>query len=149
MQVNTRYVNSTRGRLRVNMCSNDVTQTQQQPSIWICSEALARSGPSDSCMPACFQIRSVWPKPDTVSQNQIRSWLVLHNMTLHDHLWKNTTKSERWKLVAGWLHSARTMPNDSCSLAYFWTRCFPQKPNQAIHIRSMPVLHNNYDLGLS
>ena len=41
---------------------------------------LARSKPDDSCTLACFQTSSVWPKPDAVSQNQIRSRLVLHNM---------------------------------------------------------------------
>ena len=35
----------------------------------ICWEALARSGPGDYCSPACFRTGSVWPKPDTVSQN--------------------------------------------------------------------------------
>ena len=37
-------------------------------------------GPDDSCTPACFRTRSAWPKPDTVSQNQIKSGPVLHNM---------------------------------------------------------------------
>ena len=32
-------------------------------------EAEARSGPDDSCTLACFQTGSVWPKPDTISQN--------------------------------------------------------------------------------
>ena len=32
-------------------------------------EALTRSGPDDSCSSACFRTGSVWPKPDTVSQN--------------------------------------------------------------------------------
>ena len=32
-------------------------------------EALVRSGPDDSCTPASFRAGSVWPKPDTVSQN--------------------------------------------------------------------------------
>ena len=32
-------------------------------------EALARSRMDDSCTPACFRTGSVWPKPDTVSQN--------------------------------------------------------------------------------
>ena len=37
--------------------------------IWIGSEALARSGPDDSCTPASVRTGSVWPKPDAVSQN--------------------------------------------------------------------------------
>ena len=48
--------------------------------IRIGSEALAGSGLDDSCTPACFQTGSVSLKPDTVSQNQVRSRLVLHNM---------------------------------------------------------------------
>ena len=43
-------------------------------------EALARSRPDDSCTLACFQTGSVWPKPDTINQNQIGSRLVLHNI---------------------------------------------------------------------
>ena len=50
--------------------------------IRVGSEALAISGPSDSSTPASFQTGSVWPKPDTVSQNQIGSGLVFHNMIL-------------------------------------------------------------------
>ena len=41
-------------------------------------EALARSGPDDSC--TLTQTGSIWPKPDTVGQNRIRSRLVFHNM---------------------------------------------------------------------
>ena len=48
--------------------------------IRIGSEALARSGPDDSCTPACFRTRSIWLKPDPVTQNQIRSGPILHNM---------------------------------------------------------------------
>ena len=44
------------------------------------SEALARSGPDNCCTPALFRTGSVWPKPDTVSHNQIGSGLVLHNV---------------------------------------------------------------------
>ena len=44
-------------------------------------EALTRSGPDDCCTLACFRTGSVWPKPDTVSRNEIGSGLVLHNMT--------------------------------------------------------------------
>ena len=50
--------------------------------IGISSEAVARSRPIDSCRSACFWTRSIWPKPDTVSQNQIGSGLVLHSMIL-------------------------------------------------------------------
>ena len=44
---------------------------------WTSLEALAQSRPPDSCTPASFRTRSVWPKTDTVSQNQIGSGLVL------------------------------------------------------------------------
>ena len=40
--------------------------------------------------------RSDLPKPDTVSQNQIISRLVLHNYDL-GHLWKNTTWVWKWE----------------------------------------------------
>ena len=40
----------------------------------------SEAGPNDSCTPACFRSRSVWPKPDTVRQNQIGSGLVLHSV---------------------------------------------------------------------
>ena len=43
-------------------------------------EALARSGPDDSCTLACFRTGSVWLKPATVSQNQIGSGLDLHKI---------------------------------------------------------------------
>ena len=46
----------------------------------ISSEAMARSRPIESCRPACFWTRSVWPKPDTVSQNQTGSRLILHKV---------------------------------------------------------------------
>ena len=48
--------------------------------IRISLEALARSWLDDSCTPACSWTGSVWPKPDTISQKQIGSGLVLHNM---------------------------------------------------------------------
>ena len=41
--------------------------------IWIGWEALARSRLDDSCTLACFWTGSIWPKPDTLSQNQIGS----------------------------------------------------------------------------
>ena len=48
--------------------------------IQISLEALAKSWPDDSCTPACSRTGSVLPKPDTISQKQIRSGLVLHSM---------------------------------------------------------------------
>ena len=52
--------------------------------IWISSEVLSRSGPSGFCTLACFHAGSVWLKPNTVSQNQIRSGLVLYNNMVQD-----------------------------------------------------------------
>ena len=77
------------------------------------SEVMASSGPDDSCTAAYFWMECVWPKPDTVSQNQIGLGLVLHNMVRA----VCATKSKSGKLVAGQLRSARTGPNDSCILA--------------------------------
>ena len=62
------------------------------------------TGSDDCCRPACFRTRSLWPKPDLVSQNQIRSG----GFSQYDpgHLWKNATEMESGKLVVGWLCSA-------------------------------------------
>ena len=65
-------------------------------------EALARSGPDDSCTVSCFWTGSIWLKSDTVSQN----WTGFAQYYL-GRLWKNGIKSESGKLVAGWLHPAR------------------------------------------
>ena len=43
-------------------------------------ETLVRTRPNDSCTPGCFWTGSVWLKSDTVSQNQIRSRVVLCNV---------------------------------------------------------------------
>ena len=43
-------------------------------------------------------------------------------------LWKNRTKSESGKLVAGRLSSTRTRPDDFCTVACFQTRCIWPKP---------------------
>ena len=42
--------------------------------VWISWEALARSGPDDSCTLACFQTGSVRPKPDTIRTKSNPSW---------------------------------------------------------------------------
>ena len=70
-------------------------------------EALARSGPDDYCTMACFRTGSVWPKPDTISQNyviRIRAGFAQYYL---GRLWKNETESESGKLVAGRLRPAR------------------------------------------
>ena len=86
--------------------------------IQIGSEVMAGSGPDDSCTAAYFWMGCVWPKPDTVSQNQIGFGLVLHNM-----VWAVCETMQPslkvGKLVAGRLCSARTGPGDSCILAGF------------------------------
>ena len=51
-------------------------------------------------------------------------------------------KSESGKLVMGWMHSARTGADDSCTPDHFQTRCIWPKPGQAIQIRSRLVLLN-------
>ena len=56
-------------------------------------------------------------------------------------LWKNRTKSESGKLVAGRLSSTRTRPDDFCTVACFQTRCIWPKPDQAIQIGCGLVLH--------
>ena len=48
--------------------------------VWIGWKALASSGPDDSCTLDCIRTGSVWPKPGTISQNQIGSGLVLYNI---------------------------------------------------------------------
>ena len=77
----------------------------------------------------CIWIRSVWPKPDTVSQNQIRSGPVLHSM-IRD---VSGRMQPSGKLVTGWLWSTP---------AWFQTKCVQPKPDQAIHTRYGLVLHD-------
>ena len=68
-------------------------------------EVLARSRPDDFCTPACFQTRSMWPKPD--SQPEL-NWISAGFAQYYPGcLWKNGTAFESWKLVAGQLHPAR------------------------------------------
>ena len=58
-------------------------------------EALARSGPDDSCTPACFRTGSVWPKPDTVNQNLTQSAKTWHNQPKPDTVSQNLTQSAK------------------------------------------------------
>ena len=71
--------------------------------------------------------------------NQIQSGVAQYDL---GRQWKNATKSESGKLVVGRMHSVRSWPNDSCTAACFWTRSVWPKPEQAIQVRSGPVLHN-------
>ena len=88
-------------------------------------------------LPAQIHLDKTWhcqPEPSRIqvgfSQNDPRC------------LWKNTTQSEGGKLVVGWLHSAKTRPDDSCTPACFWTRyIWPSDFDQAIQIGSRLVLH--------
>ena len=67
--------------------------------IWISLEVLARSRPDDSCTPACFQTGSVWPKLDSQPEpDWIQAGFAQYDPGC---LWKNATKSESGKLVAG------------------------------------------------
>ena len=109
--------------------------------IRISLEALARSGPDDSCTPACFWTRSVRPKPDTVSQHQTGASLVLHSMI------QAVCGRMQPSLKAGnWSRACCILPetgaNGFCTPACFRTGCIWPKPDQAIQIRSELGLHS-------
>ena len=73
-------------------------RSNPHPSISL--EALARSGPDDSCTLACFQTGSVWAKPDTARTQLDPGWFCT--------VWSRpATECERGNLEAGQLHSAR------------------------------------------
>ena len=91
------------------------------------SEVLARGRLDDSCTPACFQTRSIWPQNLTVLQTQIGSGLVLHGM-----IWENAAESETGKLTAGQLCSR---PDDSGSPACYQSRFVWAKPGRLDLIR--------------
>ena len=66
------------GRLLTPLWDNVMCPLQTLlPPIRIGWEVLARSGADESCTPACFRTRSIWPQPDSVRRNQIGSGLVL------------------------------------------------------------------------
>ena len=109
--------------------------------IRIGSEALAKNGPDDSCSLACFWIGSVWPKPDTLSQNQTGSGLVLHNMIWAT--WGRTQpglKVGRWFLHTGLLQEqiqdvfdqnlTRPFRSDLSWVCTVWSRPSLEKQNQ-------------------
>ena len=104
--------------------------------IRIGSETLARTGPDDSCTPACFWAGPVWPKPNSQPEpNRIRAGFAQYdpgrlwqNATESERgklvagrLWKNATESESGKLVAGRLNSGRTGHDDFGTRACFRT----------------------------
>ena len=70
--------------------------------------------------------------PDPFDRNHIGSSLVLHSDP--GCLWKNATESESGSLVMGWLYSARSGLDDSCTQACFWNRCIWPKPDLAVQI---------------
>ena len=69
---------------------------------------LPETGPADSCTPACFQTRRVWPNPDWAIQIGSRS--VLHNM-IHVFFGKMEQKPMRevgsgiYSPARFWLHN--------------------------------------------
>ena len=64
---------------------------------------LPETGPNDSCTPACFQTRSVWPNPDQAIQ--IGSGSVLHDM-IHAFFGKTELKRMR-EVKSGIYYPAR------------------------------------------
>ena len=104
-------------------------------------EVLARSGQDDPCTLACFRTGSVWPKPDTVSQNQTGSGLVLHSF-IRDVCGRTelSLKVENWQRAGCVLPESG--PDDSCTPACFQTRCVCPNPDQAIQTGSGSVLRS-------
>ena len=100
----------------------------------------ARSVPDDSCTPSCFRTGSVWPKPNTVSWNQIRSGLVLHN-TIRDICGRT-----QLSLKVGRLRAGCVLPEAGPMILVHQlvsrARSVWPKPDQATQIGSGPVLHN-------
>ena len=58
--------------------------------VRISLEALAKTGPSDSCTLACFRMGSIWTKPETVSQDQMSTLGVMATTGCN----QNTSKSD-------------------------------------------------------
>ena len=98
----------------------------------------ARSGPDDSCTPACFRTGSVWPKHNQPELNRLRAGLAQY---YPGRLWKNGTESESGKLVAGRLCSA----SESFTPACLRTRFIWPKPDQATRTG---FAQQNHDPGL-
>ena len=96
-------------------------------------EALARSGPDDSCTLACFRAGFVWPEPDTISQNSIGPGLVLHN-SIRDVCGRTEPSLKVAKLVAGRLRPARNLARWFLHTSLLPDQmCWPN-PDQAIQI---------------
>ena len=104
--------------------------------IWIGSEVLARSRPSDSSRShtGLLSDRICLAKTRHCQVDPDRIWA---GFAQYDpgHLWENATESESGKLVAGRLCSA----SESFTPACLRTRCIWPKPDQATQIRSGPV----------
>ena len=100
--------------------------------IRVCLEALARSGPDDSRAPACFRSGSDWSKPDTVSQNQIGSGLVLYNM-----IRSVCGRTQPSLKVGNWQRSSCVLPEPGPMIL-----AHQLASDQAIQIGSGSVLHS-------
>ena len=68
-------------------------------------EGLARSGPDDSCTPACFRTGSVWQ--NLHSQPELNRTRAGFAQYYPGRLWINETESKNRKLVAGRFRPAR------------------------------------------
>ena len=67
--------------------------------IRISLAASVRSGPDDSCPPACFRTGSYWPKSDTQPEpNRVRAGFSQYDP---GRLWRNAAESGRGEMVAG------------------------------------------------
>ena len=116
-----------------NLLCVDLLPVNMPDKIQISSEAFARIWLDDSCTAHRLASRPdlFSPNPRQPEPNRIRAGFAQYDL---GRQWKNATESESGKVVAGWLRSARTRPDDSCTLACFWTRCVQPKPDQAIRM---------------
>ena len=107
--------------------------------ILISLEALARSRLDDSCTPALFWTRSIWPKPDSQPElNWIQAGFPQYDPGC---LWmKPSQKVGNWSQASCILPEIR--PNESCTPTCFQTRCIWWNLDQAIQIGSGSVLDN-------
>ena len=99
-------------------------------------EALAKSGPDESCtfglLTDRIRLAKTWHSQPEL--NRTRAGFAQY---YPGHLWKNGTESESGKLVRGPVAFCQK-PGPMC----FQTRCVWPNPDQAIQIGSGSVLHN-------
>ena len=103
--------------------------------IQIGSEALARSGLDVSCTPACFRTGSIWPKPDPVPQNQIRSGPILRNM-----IWAVCGRTQPSLKVGGVMILSRQLTSGPDAFGQNLTKPSRLDPSQLCTIWSRPSL---------